>query len=378
MPKRRRSCRSALIALLLLGLCLTAAVIGVAAGALPDAVNQLGAASPGLRPPERAYLTVSLIMRARALDQPANPALGDLQIEVPAGASARDVVNQLYQAGLVDDPNLMTDYLRYRGLDRGIEAGLLYLSGRMTLREIALALQSASPNETMLTVPEGWRAAQIAFELTTTNSSIEPNAFLEAAGGRPTNYTFSDELPADGGLEGFLFPDTYRLDPDMTAIELVISMLDNFEHRVTPEMRHGFEEQGLTVYQAVTLASIVEREAVIPEERPQIASVFLNRLALGMKLEADPTIQYALGEQADGSWWKYPLTAVDLELQSPYNTYQQPGLPPTPISNPGLLSLQAVAEPGQTSYLYFRATCDGSGRHRFAVTYEEHLANACQ
>ncbi|MGA9531823.1 MAG: endolytic transglycosylase MltG [Anaerolineales bacterium] len=377
MPKRRRSCRSALIAMLLVGLCLAAGV-GVAAGALPDAVGRLGPVSPSLRPPERAYLTASLLLRSRELDQPANPALGDLQIEVPMGASATDAVDQLHQAGLVDNSRLMVDYLRYRGLDRGIEAGLLYLSGRMTLREIALALQSASPNETMLTIPEGWRAAQIAFELSTIHSTIGPEAFMEAADGRPTNYAFSDQLPSEGGLEGFLFPDTYRLDPNMTAIELVISLLDNFERKVTPEMRHGFEEQGLTTYQAVTLASIVEREAVIAEERPQIASVFLNRMALGMKLDADPTIQYALGLQPDGSWWKHPLTAADLELQSPYNTYQQPGLPPTPISNPGLLSLQAVAEPDQTSFLFFRAACDGSGRHRFAVTFEEHVSNACE
>lgn len=378
MPKRRSGCRTALIALVIFSLCLVAAVVGVAAGALPDAVGQLGPASARLSTPERAYLTASLLWRAGALDEPVNPLMGDVQVQVPAGASASAVVDQLTQAGLIDDPTLMIDYLKYRGLDRGIEAGSLYLSGRMSMREIALALQSASPNEMMLTVPEGWRATQIAFELSTTNSGIDPEAFLAAAGGRPTSYTFSDQLPADGGLEGFLFPDTYRIDPDMTAIELVITMLDNYEHRVTPAMRHGFDEQGLTEYQAVTLASIVEREAVIADERPRIASVFLNRLALGMKLDADPTIQYALGQQENGSWWKHPLTADDLALDSPYNTYQVAGLPPTPISNPGLASLQAVAEPDQTSYLYFRAACDGSGRHRFAVTFEEHVANACQ
>lgn len=378
MPKRRSGCRNVVIALVLISICLAAAIAGIAAGALPDAVGQLGPASAGLSLPERTYLTASLLFRAGALDRAANPAVGEVQLQVPAGASAKEVVDQLHQAGLVEDPGLMTDYLRYRGLDRGIEAGFLYLSGRMTPRQIALALQSASPNEMMLTVPEGWRAAQIAFELSTVNSGIDADAFLTAAAGRPTNYTFSDQLPTDGGLEGFLFPDTYRIDPDMSAVELVITMLDNFERRVTPEMRHGFDEQGLTEYQAVTLASIVEREAIIPEERPQIASVFLNRLALGMKLDADPTIQYALGQQADGSWWKYPLTAADLELDSPYNTYLATGLPPTPISNPGLASLQAVAEPDQTPYLYFRAACDGSGRHRFAVTFEEHVANACE
>jgi UPF0755 protein len=377
MPRRRRGCRTAVILLLLLGICLGAAAAGVAAGALPDAIGGLGSPAPGLGPLERIYLGGSLLLRVNALDQPSNPSIGDLHIDISPGASAAEVVAQLADAGLVDDPGLLTDYLRYRGLDRGIEAGQLYLSGRMSVREIALALQSASPSETMITIPEGWRAAQIAIELSSASSSIDADAFLQAAGGRPTGYTFSDQLPVEGGLEGFLFPDTYRLDQGMTAIELVSTMLDNFEAKVTPEMRHGFDEAGLTLYQAATLASIVEREAVVPEERARIASVFLNRLALGMKLDADPTVQYALGLQPDGSWWKHPLTATDLQLESPYNTYEQPGLPPTPISNPGLASLLAVAEPEQTTYLYFRAACDGSGRHLFAVTFEEHVANGC-
>ena len=154
-------------------------------------------------------------------------------------------------------------------------------------------------------------------------------------------------------------------------------MLENFDRRVDGQMRAGFEAQGLNLFQAVTLASIIEREAVVDEERGLIASVFLNRLRAGMKLEADPTVQYALGQQPDGSWWKSPLTADDLALDSLYNTYRYPGLPPGPIANPGLESLRAVAFPEQTEYLYFRAACDGSGLHTFARTFEEHLQNAC-
>ncbi len=147
--------------------------------------------------------------------------------------------------------------------------------------------------------------------------------------------------------------------------------------RVTPELLDGFEAQGLSIYEAVTLASIIEREAVVAEERPRIAGVFLNRLEQGMKLETDPTVQYALGLQADGGWWKTDLTSQDLQFDSPFNTYLHPGLPPGPIANPGLSSLEAVAEPIDTDELYFRALCDGSGRHAFARTFEEHLQNAC-
>jgi UPF0755 protein len=159
---------------------------------------------------------------------------------------------------------------------------------------------------------------------------------------------------------------------------LVQSMLQNFDKRVTGELRSAFSDQGLSLYQAVILASIVEREAVVPDERELIASVFLNRLSMDMKLEADPTIQYALGQQPDGGWWKAPLSLEDLEINSPYNTYLYQGLPVGPICNPGLDSLLAVAYPASSPYLYFRAQCDGSGRHFFSETFEEHQRNACE
>jgi UPF0755 protein len=283
----------------------------------------------------------------------------------------------LVQLGLIDDPELLVRYLHFRGLDRGVEAGLYQLQGSMSVEAIAQELQQASPEQDLFTVPEGWRAGQISQALAQRGLVDLSLQFQEAAAGRPTGYSFSASLPTEGGLEGFLFPDTYHLTADLSGLELAMAMLDNYEERVSTDLVNGFESQGLSQYEAVTLASIVEREAIVAEERPRIASVFLNRLALGMKLDADPTIQYALGQQPDGSWWKGILSAGDLELNSPYNTYLYPGLPPTPIANPGLASLAAVASPEATTFLYFRAACDGSGRHNFAVTFEEHVANAC-
>jgi UPF0755 protein len=130
----------------------------------------------------------------------------------------------------------------------------------------------------------------------------------------------------------------------------------------------------------VTVASIVEREAAVADERPMIASVYLNRLAIGMKLEADPTVQYAMGYQYDtGEWWNLNLTQDDYyAVDSPYNLYLYEGLPPGPIANPGLSSIQAVITPAESPYFYFRAACDGSGRHVFSETFEEHVGNACQ
>ena len=143
-------------------------------------------------------------------------------------------------------------------------------------------------------------------------------------------------------------------------------------------MQAGFENMGLSVDDAVRLASVIEREAVVDQEKTLIASVFLNRLAIGMKLEADPTVQYSLGyNEIQETWWTNPLSSADLQIDSGYNTYRYAGLPPGPICNPSVDSLRAVAFPAQTPYYFFRATCDDSGKHNFAETYNEHVGNAC-
>ncbi len=148
--------------------------------------------------------------------------------------------------------------------------------------------------------------------------------------------------------------------------------------KIDSELINAFNRQGLSLFEAVTLASIIEREAIIAEESPLIASVFLNRLAIGMRLDADPTVQYALGyNSSQGTWWTNPLSLADLQVDSPYNTYRVTELPPGPISNPGPEALRAVAFPAQTPYYYFRAACDKSQRHVFAETFEEHKGNAC-
>ena len=181
-------------------------------------------------------------------------------------------------------------------------------------------------------------------------------------------------------LEGFLFPDTYQFPKDSEATRVVSIMLQNWDRRVSADLREKAAARGLTLYEVVTLASIVEREAVVDGERPTIAGVYLNRLAREMRLEADPTVQYALGRDATtGRWWT-PLTIDQVQnTDSPYNTYRVGGLPPGPICNPGLASIRAVANPEQTDYLYFVANKRaGDGSHIFALTFDEHLANVRQ
>jgi UPF0755 protein len=356
--------------------CIVGAVV-IYAVSIPIAAEDLGPASETLDPLDRLYLAAYLLANERKLHEPLGDPLFVTDFDVFGGESAAEVVARLIAIGLLDDGELLLSYLEYRGLDVGIQIGTHQLTGEMTIVTLAEALQSAVSPEVPFTVVAGWRMEQISDLLPTSGLSFDVHAFLDAAHARPVGYSFAGEIPEPPNLEGFLFPDTYTLDREISAVDFVVTMLSNFDANVNEAMRAGFRAQGLSIYQAVTLASIIEREAVVDDELQLMASVFLNRLALGMKLDADPTIQYALGLQADGSWWKSPLSLTDLSFDSPYNTYLYPGLPPTPICNPGIEALQAVAEPAVTGYLYFRALCDGSGRHAFATTFEEHQSNAC-
>lgn len=171
------------------------------------------------------------------------------------------------------------------------------------------------------------------------------------------------------GLEGYLFPDTYFVSQETTAEELVKMMRENFEKKVgQPNL------SGITFAQVVNIASIVEREALLVEDKPIVAGILIKRFLNGWPLQADATVQYALGYQSDeGSWWKKHLTEEDLEIDSPYNTYKNPGLPPAPVCNPGLDSLEAAINPTETDYWYY--VSDSEGRMRFARTNEEHNEN---
>jgi UPF0755 protein len=220
---------------------------------------------------------------------------------------------------------------------------------------------------------------EVAQALPYAGLEITPDAFLAAARARPQGYSFAAVLPDHASLEGFLFPGEYRLRRNSSIEELFRIVLGNFEQNMTAEIAQGFTQQNLDLYDGVVLASIVEREAVQDEEMPLIASVFLNRLSANMKLDSDPTVQYSLGYNAgQKTWWTNPLSTSDFAVDSPFNTYLYAGLPPGPIANPGLAALRAVAFPAQSPYYYFRAACDGSGKHLFATTFEEHIANGCE
>lgn len=332
---------------------------------------------------ERLYLQSYLAARAEQLQQPVGVGVTAVPFTIAPGQTASDITVNLMAAGLLADAELFLNYLRYFGLDSRLEAGDFLLAPSLTIPELAVSLTDARAQEITLRFIEGWRLEEMADYLRQTQpAAINADAFQAIAQRQSafdlSGYDFLASLPPDATLEGFLFPDTYRVPLNADAAYLVDLMLTNFGSRVTPAMRQAFGVQGLSLREAVTLASIVHREAVVAAERPLIAGVFLNRLRVNMLLQADPTVQYAVGYQPQRqTWWKNPLFLADLEHDSPYNTYVYSGLPPGPIASPGLDSLQAVANPIPTDFIFFVASCDGSapGSHVFSITFEEHLAN---
>jgi UPF0755 protein len=330
----------------------------------------------GLSSPDDLLIRFYLDAKAAELEQPAGRDDTPLTFIVEPGETAVEIATRLKQEGLISDAELFRRYLQYHGLDADIEAGEFTLSQTMTIPEIAQALQRGQQPEQVVTIQEGLRLEQVA-AVVAAQTSIPQDDFLAlvTTGWQEVGFTFDFlvDLPPTTTLEGFLFPETYRLPEDGTAVDLLRRMLETFDERVTPEMRTAAANHGLNVYELVTLASIVEREVVLDEERPLVAGVYHNRLEADWFLGACPTVQYALGDVDD--WWP-SLTLDDLELDSPYNTYRNLGLPPGPLCSPGLASIQSSAYPADTDYYFFLVDCTkDDGSHLFAVTEEEHLGN---
>ncbi len=339
------------------------------------ALRKYGPYSDTLNPLQRVQYSALLLWYDGLITSPVDPTGAEQSFSVQAGDSAASVASRLEAQHLIRSAGAFRAYLVYTGMDIGIQAGNFTLSPALSGIQIAQRLQDATPTQVKFTVLAGWRMEEIAASLPTSGLDASPDAFLAVARNPQAGLDF---LPATASAEGFLLPGEYTLPRAIQTDQLVTFLLRNFALALTPDLRNGFSRQGLTVYQAVTLASIVQREAVVSDEQPIIASVFLNRIKASMPLEADPTVQYALGLGTAGkTWWPSPLTADDLQVDSPYNTYRHNGLPPGPIDNPSLGALQAVAYPAQTPYYYFRARCDGSGLHNFSETFEQHLEKAC-
>lgn len=327
---------------------------------------------------EDTVLGMRLQQRQGELSAPTGTDSTQVAFSVLPGELPRDIATRLQKQGLVKDADLFVDLVKYLHVGEKLQAGDFLLRRTMTMYELVESLQHGRAKTITVTIRSGWRAEEIADYLATLGlANYSKDQFLKSVRAGKFDYAFLRDRPkgAPTSIEGFLFPETYNVPFDTSADALITLMLDTFNQRVTDAMRQKAAAAKITLYEAVTLASIIEREAVVANERSIIASVYLNRVKKKMFLQSDPTAQYALGYQAaTKQWWKIPVTVDELvSAKSPYNTYLNPGLPPGPICEPSLASITAALEPAQTDYLFFYSKGDGS--HAFAKTYEEHLQN---
>ena len=298
---------------------------------------------------------------------PANKNISEkisLEFVVPRGDTPASIAEKLYENNLIKNEKIFLAYVRLNKLAPQLKSGNYLISDTMSVKEITDIIIKGVSIQKRFTIPEGYTVWQIADLMVREDIMTEEQFWDMAIEEDFPEYEFLDGLEKNKHrLEGYLFPETYYISGNESPRKIFEIMLDQFKEVIDNLPQN---KSGLTERDTLILASLVEAESMVDNERPVIASVFLNRLAINMTLGCDATIQYALGKR------KTVVLYSDLEIDSPYNTYRRTGLPPTPICAVGERSLLAAYEPADTGYLYFFAKNDGSGEHVFNQTLEEH------
>ena len=310
-------------------------------------------------------LIVVLVIAPRS-DAPSHTEAPGTQIyfTVRPGMSVSEIGKELHERGIIDSEMKFWWTAKLNGFENKVKSGTFALQVGMSPRDALETLVYGNTVTIRFTIPEGFSVRDIAERLDK-EGLVKADAFLKMAKTyRPYPYVEEHEN-VRYAAEGFLFPDTYEINGAFDTAQIMEMMAANFDRRLTKDMRARAKEMDLSIYELVTIASIVEKEAYHEKDRPIIAQIFLKRLRLGMPLQADPTVQYLLDAP------KEDLLYRDTEIESPYNTYQNVGLPPGPIASPGTASLMAVLHPADTNYLYFVA--DRNGNNYYATNYADHL-----
>ena len=308
----------------------------------------------------RARVTAAALVLCASVFACQQPHGAPVRVIVPRGATFRAAADSMASAGVIDFPLAFRVYARATGQDRKIQAGTYLLRRGTGWSDLVRAMNGGEGRINRVTIPEGYSIAQITPVLERALHVPEDSV---AAVVRDSALRARLNDPAET-LEGYLFPDTYIFAPGTTARQAVGEMVKRFEREWKPEYDAQAAALGHSRHEILTMASIVEKEAKLPEERPVIAAVYYNRLRDGMPLQADPTVQFAMGHHVGRVLYR------DLTVSSPYNTYQHPGLPPGPIASPGGASIRAALAPAHVPYLYFVAAPDG--HHEFRATMAEH------
>lgn len=303
----------------------------------------------------------------------------EVELTIAKGMNSGQIAAMLEEKGLIRNDTIFKYYLMYKKEGSRFQAGMYRMKPGMTLDEMIAKMNAGDTvKEEMIrfTVPEGMTVSQIADKLSG-DHVVERDTFLALIDkGEGLNSSRIAEIPADAKvkhkLEGYLFPETYELKKGSTEKDMINRMLDELERQLSmlpTGWEQKLEERGIGFHEMMTIASLIEREVVVDEERPMVASVIYNRLAKKQKLQIDATVQYLFDKQKDR------LLNKDLKTESPYNTYLYEGLPPGPIANPGLASISAAIYPAQSDYYFYVTKKDGTQTHLFAETYAQHLKN---
>ena len=298
----------------------------------------------------------------------------EVEFEIEQGQGVRTIAQNLKEQGLIKSEIAFILKVRNMGMSGSLRYGTFVLNEGAGLETLITQLTSggAKKDSKSFTIPEGYSIEKMAVKLEE-EGICSASEFLDAVE-KEYKYDFLESIPADANvkyrLQGFLYPDTYAVYDDATAEDIVHMMLEQFGNKFTADMRSQAQSLGKSIFEIVTEASVVEREAQRPEERDMIAGVLVNRLEINMPLQMCPTVLYPL---TDGMYDKSTVTYADTEIDSPYNTYQNPGLPVGPICSPGVSCLEAVLNPAEHSYLFYHVDeTKNDGSHIFTETYEEH------
>ena len=288
----------------------------------------------------------------------------NVHVKIYEGMTTGEIAEKLADRGVIASSLKFRFLARVRGYDNKLKPGAYTFTENMNEDDVFEKMLTGENHLVRFTIPEGFGVKEIAERLYELDLVDKENFLTAAEDFAP--YSYMTRRPnVQYAAEGFLFPETYDIESDYSIDEILKTMANEFDNQLTPEMRARAENMGLSIYDLITLASLVEREVRFPEDRPIVAQVLLKRLKLNMPLQTDATLQYLMDAP------KEEVSIADTQIDSPYNTYQHAGLPPGPIANPGMASIEAVLHPAETDYLYFVA--DRQGHNHYAYTYEEHL-----
>ncbi len=296
--------------------------------------------------------------------------------KISQGEGVNQISRKLKRKGIIRTSFVFESYVYLKDLESDFKAGEYNLPRVLNINRLTQILTQGQPTEEWkITIPEGFTTKDIALRLENIGK-FQADKFLQAVGvGQGeydvgldiSAYNFLQDLPDNTSLEGYLFPDTYRFFPYATVDDVIRKMLNNFDHKLTVQMRQDIQAQHKTIFEIITLASIIEREVKTDQDRAIVAGIFNKRLKADMPLQADSTINYVTGKNTPA------VSGVDLKIDSLYNTYKYKGLPPGPISNPGIESIKAAIYPEDSNYWYFLT--DKQGNAHYAEDFEEHKQN---